>query len=278
MKINIKEKIFDLNKTLYSGKTHQFFFYKKNKAHYGFLREKSKYRPIKIKQKKGKLKIKTKATNEKIREFLGLNDELKKIYEKINTDKTLEKSINQNKGLRITKTNPLLTILIFISSSNNSMRNIKNFLNILRKRFGKKAELDNKEFYLPPSPKKLFNLEEKDFRECKAGYRAEYMEKSFDFLKDNYNRLNEFNKMEHHEIKEELKKLHGVGEKVADCISLFAYKNLEAFPIDTHIRSLMKKKYLNEKASDGAIKEFARDNWGEYAGYAQQYLYKQKTS
>ena len=33
-------------------------------------------------------------------------------------------------------------------------------------------------------------------------------------------------------------KLSGVGEKVADCICLFALHHMDAFPIDTHIRQV----------------------------------------
>lgn len=43
--------------------------------------------------------------------------------------------------------------------------------------------------------------------------------------------------------KEELLKLYGVGEKVADCICLFALHQLEAFPVDTHINQALQRQY-----------------------------------
>lgn len=45
------------------------------------------------------------------------------------------------------------------------------------------------------------------------------------------------------EARQELLKLYGVGEKVADCICLFALHKLEAFPIDTHIRQALNRHY-----------------------------------
>ena len=39
--------------------------------------------------------------------------------------------------------------------------------------------------------------------------------------------------------KQELMKLSGVGEKVADCICLFALHHMDAFPVDTHISQVL---------------------------------------
>lgn len=274
MKINLKSKIFDLEKTLYSGQTPTFVFKKDNKKHWGYIKEKE-FKPIKIHQKNNQLKLKSKASKQKIKTYLGLKDNLKKIYKKINTEKIIDESIRKNKGLRITNSDPIFTILIFLSSQNNSMYNIKNFLQILSKKHGRKIRFCNKKIYLPPKNEKLFNLDKKDFKECKAGYRAEYMEKTFKKIKKEKIDLQELNKETHKEVRKKLKKLPGVGEKVADCISLFAYNNIEAFPVDTHIRKIIKENY-NEKLSDKEIREFSRKKWGEYAGYAQQYLYMNK--
>ena len=49
--------------------------------------------------------------------------------------------------------------------------------------------------------------------------------------------------MKYPEAREELLKLYGVGEKVADCICLFALHQMEAFPVDTHIRQALEKHY-----------------------------------
>ena len=39
--------------------------------------------------------------------------------------------------------------------------------------------------------------------------------------------------------RKELLGLYGVGEKVADCICLFGLHQLDAFPVDTHIRQAL---------------------------------------
>jgi N-glycosylase/DNA lyase len=75
----------------------------------------------------------------------------------------------------------------------------------------------------------------------------------------------------------------GIGPKIADCVLLFAYDKREAFPADTHIFSVMNEHYgrflvgPKSRQSD-IIGEFARSYFGQYAGYAQQYLYYSRIS
>jgi N-glycosylase/DNA lyase len=79
----------------------------------------------------------------------------------------------------------------------------------------------------------------------------------------------------------ELMKLSGVGPKAADCILLFAFQKYEAFPVDVWIRRIMQHNYIrNLETSAGLsgreydrIRRFARKHFGQYCGYAQEYLY-----
>jgi N-glycosylase/DNA lyase len=76
-------------------------------------------------------------------------------------------------------------------------------------------------------------------------------------------------------------KLHGVGPKAADCILLFAFQKYEAFPVDVWIRRIMQQHYLPALRSGSPlstreydrVRRFAREHFGEYCGYAQEYLY-----
>ena len=80
------------------------------------------------------------------------------------------------------------------------------------------------------------------------------------------------------EVKEQLLRLSGVGNKVADCILLFSdLKRLEVFPIDVWVRRVMNDLYIGEpeedKVSKKQIEELATKKFGNLAGIAQQYLY-----
>jgi len=75
-------------------------------------------------------------------------------------------------------------------------------------------------------------------------------------------------------------KLKGVGPKAADCVLLFAFQKYEAFPVDVWIRRIMQQNYLSGSAGShltdreyNAVRRFARQHFGEYCGYAQEYLY-----
>jgi len=84
--------------------------------------------------------------------------------------------------------------------------------------------------------------------------------------------------LSYEEGRRELMKIDGVGSKIADCVLLFAFGKLESFPVDTHIEQIMDKYYGdNFKGSTSKkreeIAEFAREYFGQYCGYAQEYLY-----
>ena len=63
---------------------------------------------------------------------------------------------------------------------------------------------------------------------------------------------------------EELKKIKGVGDKVAACAALFGFGNLEAFPIDVWMRRAIDTYF------DGNLDYLSL---GDYRGVAQQYIF-----
>ena len=63
---------------------------------------------------------------------------------------------------------------------------------------------------------------------------------------------------------EELKKIKGVGDKVASCAALFGFGNLEAFPIDVWMKRAIDT-YFDGNLDPASL--------GKYAGVAQQYIF-----
>lgn len=70
--------------------------------------------------------------------------------------------------------------------------------------------------------------------------------------------------MSYKKAREELLKLFGVGEKVADCICLFALHHLQAFPMDTHMIQAMNARYK---------RGFPNRRYKDVRGIMQQYIF-----
>ena len=64
--------------------------------------------------------------------------------------------------------------------------------------------------------------------------------------------------------KERLMEIYGVGEKVASCVALFGFANLEAFPIDVWMKRAIDE-YFDGRLDPKSL--------GRYAGVAQQYIF-----
>ena len=77
------------------------------------------------------------------------------------------------------------------------------------------------------------------------------------------------------ELRKRLCECPGVGPKVANCVMLFAYERLRAFPIDVWIERVLREKYFprRRKLTTGQLRDFAAQHFGEHGGYAQQYLF-----
>jgi len=108
--------------------------------------------------------------------------------------------------------------------------------------------------------------------ECRLGYRegrfVEFAEKVEDGTYD----LESIECLDYGDCVRELKKINGVGPKVADCVAIFAYGHLEAFPVDARISRSMRDVYGVE-GSYKDVSSAGRRIFGRYAGYAQELLY-----
>jgi N-glycosylase/DNA lyase len=89
------------------------------------------------------------------------------------------------------------------------------------------------------------------------------------------------NSLPYEKARHELMKLQGVGPKAADCILLFAFQKYESFPVDVWIRRIINEHYIQNQSPNSMltgweydmIRRFARQHFGQYCGYAQEYLY-----
>jgi N-glycosylase/DNA lyase len=202
----------------------------------------------------------------------GLNDDIKEIYSKINTDKFMNDAISGMEGLRVTMNDPWESTLCFVVSQFNNIKRIRGIINRLMQTYGESHYFEGNEIKLFPTPEAISKATIEELMRHGAGFRAKYIKSVAEACAEG-TVLEDITKMEYDEGKQELMKLEGIGDKVADCILLFGYGRYEAFPIDTWIKRVVEKVYIKRKTSVKSIHQFAWDKWGSYAGYAQQYLF-----
>ncbi len=210
---------------------------------------------------------------DEIRIRFGLDHDMRTIYSSIRTDPFMEQAVSALYGMRVTENMPWEATLCFLVSQFNNIKRIRGIIKNLINRFGKTIQAEGRIVHLFPSPEAVAKASIGELMQCGAGFRARYIKSTaLAFYKNP--EYSELRGMEYSELKERLMELDGVGDKVADCILLFGYAKLEAFPIDVWIKRIVENIYFEGAEKKPAeIHDFAHSKWGGYAGYAQQYLF-----
>ena len=264
---------FSLKYTLESGQS--FRWNKIDKAYYGVVEG----RILKISQHNDTLTIDSSSDEDEeafsleMHHYLDLNRDLAHILKIVNVDAYIDRAIDEFRGMRLLNQEIWETIASFILSQNNNVPRIRKIIRTLSERFGHEVEYDGYVEYTFPTPKALADAGIEEIYKCGTGYRASYLcNAANEVINENLD-LNILKQLDYIEAKHELMKLEGVGEKVADCICLFSLGHLSALPIDVWIKRIFERVYLRKTAKTKEIQEFAKQYFGEYVGYAQQYLF-----
>lgn len=189
-------------------------------------------------------------------------------------DPHLKKAVEEKWGIRILRQDPWEIIISFIISQNKQIPHIKKLIEALSVKYGDYIDDDElKGYYTFPKPNQLAHVTEDDLRALKVGFRAPYI---FDAINKVVNKeidLEAIYNMSFEEAKKILMSIKGVGEKVSDCILLYGYGKYESFPTDVWVKRVMNYYYFEEEEKLPNIQKFARQYFGELAGFAQQYLF-----
>ncbi|MGB3368159.1 MAG: 8-oxoguanine DNA glycosylase, partial [Acidaminobacteraceae bacterium] len=189
-------------------------------------------------------------------------------------DKNLDTAVEFGDGIRILNQDPFEMIITFILSANNRIPMIMRAVNGLSEKYGDYiCEINGKKFYEFPSSDKLSSAEISELRLSGVGFRDKYVSKTSNMINGDQEFIDKLIAMDYINAFKELQKLSGVGPKVADCIALFSLQKYQAFPVDTWVKKVMEHFYIKEDSSFKLIKEYADNNYGNIAGFAQQYLF-----
>lgn len=190
------------------------------------------------------------------------------------------------KGIAILKQDPWEALFSFIISQNNNIPRIRKIIKKLALEYGENLAVKNGYENCPLKKFDGVPCEEKckecgscySFPEAKSvcafpqklltanpGFRYRYLLCAANMVHLGEIDLDEIESMHSYEKTiEQLKRITGVGDKVASCVALFGFANLEAFPIDVWMKRAIDE-YFGGNLDYKAL--------GKYAGIAQQYIF-----
>lgn len=200
------------------------------------------------------------------KDYFDLRTDYGAYRDKINPkDSYLCQAAEFGKGIRILKQDLWEMIVSFLISQQNNIPRIRRCIQNICQQYGKALKTEEGDtFYTFPQPEILAALGEDDLKPCNLGYRSKYVVRTARMISNGEVSLEEIEKMSYKKAKEELLKLFGVGEKVADCICLFSLHHLEAFPMDTHMIQALEQHYK---------RGFPKRRYQGFQGVMQQYIF-----
>ncbi|MFA6226100.1 MAG: DNA glycosylase [Methanoregula sp.] len=266
---------FSLDQTLGCG---QVFRWERSEDRwwYGVVKD----RVIKIRQD-GSTLVFEGADTAFVRHYFSLALDLKKVIKSIDQDPFIHAAISRCTGLRLVRQPPWECLISYICSTNSNIPTIRRRIASIAEQFGNAIEFEGKTYYAFPNPASLSCKGHDGLTVCKLGYRQPYVYRTSCSIADEKQWEETIFKLPYEDARKDMMKLHGVGPKAADCILLFAFQKYEAFPVDVWIRRIMQQNYLPildleaelTNRDYDTIRRFGREHFGEYCGYAQEYLF-----
>ena len=146
------------------------------------------------------------------------------------------------------------------------------------KKLGHEVKLDGETRYAFPTPREMVTAGKQTLEELKLGLdRHSRIINAAERIRDDRLDLGHLSQPQacYAEAKRRLMGCRGIGDKVADCIALFALDKMEAFPVDLWVARAVARHYFpgQEPPSGDDLAMWAQDRFGRYAGYANQLLF-----
>jgi N-glycosylase/DNA lyase len=286
IQLDLSKTPFNLEHTLSCGQT--FRWEKRGEWWIGVVGQ----AVLKLRQSEGKLSFEGSSDDldrRFVRQYFRLDDDLCNIYSALIKDKNVREAVEQFPGLRLLRQQPWECLISYICATYKNIPAIKQMIYNISRKFGEPIEFEGVQFYGFPRSQALARASLRDLRLCRLGYRATGVRETARLVNRGDFDLESLRNLPYVDAKRILLSLPGVGPKVADCVLLFSLDKLEAFPIDTWMKRIMLESYseyfepgfvatLKLKRSLSrreyqALYAVGRRVFGEFLGYAQEYLY-----
>ncbi len=196
------------------------------------------------------------------REYLDLCTDYGSFISSIPSEDTfLTNAAKYGEGIRILRQPLFETLISFIISQRKSIPAIKTSIEALCRLCG--TEIDDN-IYAFPTASELASCSMDEILSCSVGYRARYILSAARRVAEGMVDLEAFHRLDDETILKALLEFDGVGIKVANCVRLFAYHRLAAFPEDVWIINTVNSYYAGK---------FPIELYDGFAGVMQQYMF-----
>ncbi len=190
----------------------------------------------------------------------------------------LTTSAKLGKGIRILNQNYEEALFSFIISQNNNIPRIKGIIERLCTALGQEKTFDGERFFTFPHAKEMANKDLEFYKSLGLGYRAEYIKRLADDISCKRVVMDALKGLPTAQLTKALVAIHGVGPKVADCVTLFGFHRSDSFPVDTWIEKVYREDFQGTLTDRAKISQELKQRFGQNSGYFQQYLFYYKRS
>jgi len=198
------------------------------------------------------------------RGYFDFDRDYAKIRQLLCIDDFMLRATTFGEGIRLLRQDKWEALCSFIFSQNNNIPRIKKIIDTLCREFGDIIDFEGVSYFTFPSADKLSSLDAESLAPLRCGYRAEYIIEAAKMVADGAIDLDALSRGTIDAARTALKRLHGVGDKVADCVMLFGLHMPDAFPLDVWMKRAVLQHYGPK---------FDPTVFSPYAGIAQQYIF-----
>lgn len=199
------------------------------------------------------------------RKYFDLDRSYRDIFEKeYGKHPFVNEAMEFGRGLRVLRQEPWEMLVTFIISQRKSIPAISTAVETIAAQYGRRLPTELETLKAFPAPHELENVSKEDLEQCRLGYRAAYVFDAIQKVSSGNLDLQSLTEKDDEAVLESLQQVYGVGKKVANCVSLFAYGRTSCVPVDVWISRAIENEC-------GGVSPFHLFN--ENAGIIQQYVF-----
>ena len=217
-----------------------------------------------------------------LRSYFRLDDDIYAIHADLSArDGNIAMLVKQYPNLRVLRQpDPWECVVAYICSATNNVSRISAIAEKIAETLGRQLRLGDDVRHTFPTPDEVLEAGVEPLEELGLGMdRHSKIVAAAERIRDGRLDLCRLSQPDvcYAEAKRRLMACYGIGDKVADCICLFALDKMEAFPVDRWVERAMASYFPCGKQPWGdELVMWAQDRFGKYAGYANQLLFHEQ--